>query len=434
LSHKRPIFHNEADFQHALAWTIRECYPDSNIRLEMKVHGRDSKIYLDILVIHEGRRYAIELKYKTRLFEYEIDSEEFYLNNQGAQDIGRYDVLKDLQRLEQMVTAGVADEGVLLFLTNDASYYSNASPDKQTADRDFRLHEGRTVQGTLTWGPSTGQGTMKGREEPLSLQGNYQVHWAPYTYLVGQSGGDFRYLLLTVKELNTRSLSTDSLSVAAFDREQSHAPSVEKVELSSSQEVSWLESFTQLGEIPLSQFDLRDRLANHLRQMGYSVQINRDLGTDKIDIWARRGNEIIAIEVRNKTALLDAVYCGKHIHLKNQAAQDISRYDFVSDIGKLERVVRSRSDVTGYALLLTNDPSYWQPPRKADSFDEHFRIHDGRVLKGICSWSIQASAGTTSGRDEVIHLHGAYHLQWQPYLRLGFEKNAEFRLLLVKIG
>lgn len=44
LSVKRPIFHSEADFQHSLAWEIREHYPESEIRLETKIFGPNTKV------------------------------------------------------------------------------------------------------------------------------------------------------------------------------------------------------------------------------------------------------------------------------------------------------------------------------------------------------------------------------------------------------
>lgn len=151
LSRRRPIFHNEADFQHALAWELREQY-DCKIRLERRMN-LDSKrrAYLDIWIEWNGRRIAVELKYKMSAIEHTFEDETFSLLNQGAQDIGRYDVLKDLQRLEQMVRQGFADEGYLVFLTNDASYYSNPGIEKMTADREFRIHEGRQTSGTLRW-------------------------------------------------------------------------------------------------------------------------------------------------------------------------------------------------------------------------------------------------------------------------------------------
>lgn len=180
LANKRPVFHNEADFQHALAWEIRESY-DCKIRLEKRMDIRAGKrSYLDVWVEHQGKTYGIELKYKIRGSEYVHDGETFSFLNQAAHDIGRYDVTKDLQRLEQMVSLGLVDEGVMILLTNDAAYYREPSIEKFTADRDFRIHEGRLLAGELKWSEFTGEGTMKGRTDPISLQGRYTVKWQDY--------------------------------------------------------------------------------------------------------------------------------------------------------------------------------------------------------------------------------------------------------------
>jgi hypothetical protein len=436
LSQKRPVFHNEADFQHALAWEIREYYPDSKIRLETKVHGANTKVYLDILVHYEGRKYAIELKYKTRTFECVVDGEEFSLNNQGAHDIGRYDVLKDLQRLEQMVASGVADDGILIFLTNDASYYSNPGEEKQTADRDFRLHEGRSIHGQLSWGEQTGYGTMRGREEPISLQGQYEMRWASYSHVSDTSRVEFRYLLLTVQGVQPEATEArSSISLVAVKKTiKDDVNIMNNIQTGTGEAKTWFDTFSQRGEIPLSQVDLRDKLATHLSDNGYTVRVNCELDKEKIDIWAEKDIEKIAIEVRYKTALLQTIYQGKHIHLKNQLAYDISRYDFLSDLEKMERVVRKRPDVKGYALLLTNDRVYWKPSKKQNPVDKEFHIHDGRLITGLCSWNEQASEGTTSGREESIHLTGTYRLKWQPYLSLGSKKNEQFQALLVEVS
>jgi hypothetical protein len=204
LSRKRPIFHNEADFQHALAWELREqC--DCKIRLERRM-DLDSKrrAYLDIWIEWNGRRIAVELKYKMSAIEHSFEDETFSLLNQGAQDIGRYDVLKDLQRLEQMVRQGLADEGHLVFLTNDASYYSNPGIEKTTADREFRIHEGRHISGTLRWSDNTGKGTMKGREEPIVLQGEYIFRWQPYSQLNDRPSGIINALVVVYCHIGWR--------------------------------------------------------------------------------------------------------------------------------------------------------------------------------------------------------------------------------------
>jgi hypothetical protein len=435
LAAVRPVFHSEADFQHALAWEIREFYPQSKIRLETKVYGANTKVYLDIMVQYEGRKYAIELKYKTRTLECVVDGEEFALNNHGAQDVGRYDVLKDLQRLEQMIAAGVADEGVLIFLTNDASYYTDPGEEKQTADRDFRLHEGRKVQGLLSWGEQTGQGTMKGREEPISLQGQYEMRWASYSQVGDISRGVFRYLMLPVQGVQQESSETQSFtSVVDVTQRIEEDVIIMSTAPGSDGAVTWFDLFSKRGEIPLSQIDLRDKLATHLRHIGYTVLVNRELGKDKIDIWAEKGSEIIAIEVRYKTAFLQTIHQGKHIHLKNHGAQDVSRYDFLKDVEKLERVVSQKDGVKGFALLITNDHLYWQHPKKENSVDADFHIHEKNVLTGHRMWKEYASKGTISGREEPIYFNGSYEMKWRPYLSIGSKKNEQFQALLVEVN
>ena len=51
LSKSRPIFHSEADFQHALAWQIHERLPDCQVRLEYNpLPAQKKRMYLDIWV------------------------------------------------------------------------------------------------------------------------------------------------------------------------------------------------------------------------------------------------------------------------------------------------------------------------------------------------------------------------------------------------
>ena len=65
LAIERPLFHSEADFQHALAWRSREEHPNSGVRLEYKppTNAGEERMQLDIWLVRLG--VAIELKYKT---------------------------------------------------------------------------------------------------------------------------------------------------------------------------------------------------------------------------------------------------------------------------------------------------------------------------------------------------------------------------------
>ena len=97
LAGSRPVFHSEADFQHAFAWELHGAYPSAAVRLETRPR---QGVRLDPLATIDGLRIAIEFKYLLRRLVVDIGGETFDLPNHGAQDISRYDVIKDVVRLE----------------------------------------------------------------------------------------------------------------------------------------------------------------------------------------------------------------------------------------------------------------------------------------------------------------------------------------------
>lgn len=196
LAQQRPVFHSEADFQHALAWEIQKYLPNAAIRLEYPISKYDSRMYLDIYVTQLHRLLAIELKYKTRALAIEIGSEKFTLKNQSAQDIGRYDFIRDIYRLEQMLKADQKGIGYAILLTNDSAYW-RATRNEQTVDVDFRLHNERTLNGTLRW-QGASAGTMHGRESAIALKGQYQLQWRDYSTIDSKNYGRLRYLVTSV--------------------------------------------------------------------------------------------------------------------------------------------------------------------------------------------------------------------------------------------
>jgi hypothetical protein len=196
LAETRPIFHSEADFQHALAWLIHSEHPDATIRLETRP---ERKLRLDVLVVLDGERMAIELKYFTARTDAIVGGEHFDLPNQAAQDISRHDFVKDIWRLERFVRDGVADVGWAIALSNDGSYWRlgwKADP----VDAMFRLHEGRRLQGVLAWSQLAGAGTTRTRDVPLDLTGAYECRWQPFAQIERPVGKpvELRYLALCV--------------------------------------------------------------------------------------------------------------------------------------------------------------------------------------------------------------------------------------------
>ncbi len=195
LAMVRPIFHSEADFQHALAWSIRELNHHDPVRLEFKPVPEE-RIHIDIWI---GRQppVAIELKYPTRATLANVNGEHFALTNQSAQDLTRYDFLKDVARIERISQTFPGASGFAALLTNDRSYWL-PSRRETPVDDAFRLFDGRSISGELAWLEHAGAGTVKRREQPVSIRGTYDLSWRPYSRVGKGTYGEFRYLLIAV--------------------------------------------------------------------------------------------------------------------------------------------------------------------------------------------------------------------------------------------
>jgi hypothetical protein len=194
LAKKRPIFHSEADFQHALAWQIHAVNPAASIRLELPVPV-ELRVHLDLLVESDQQRCAIELKYKTAAMTADVGGEPFSLLYHGAQDFGRYDFLKDVTRLERYVTSWENSIGHAIFLSNDSLYWKEAQPGITGAQ--FSIHHTREIHSEveMRWAAHAGPGSTKGRKEPISFKSGYSCSWESYSMV---NGSQFKYLILTV--------------------------------------------------------------------------------------------------------------------------------------------------------------------------------------------------------------------------------------------
>jgi len=199
LAAKRPIFNSEADFQLALGWEIQLAHPAARLRMEYRPAYLDRRGYLDLWAADAGWTAAIELKYFTRALDLVVGGERFELLNQGAQDISRYDFVRDVERVESVVRAQPGVRGYALALSNDSSYWRVPAYSRTTIDAAFRLHEGSTLNGRLAWATSAGAGTTRGRDKEHLLHGTYPLNWADYSRVADGPAGTFRFLLVEAR-------------------------------------------------------------------------------------------------------------------------------------------------------------------------------------------------------------------------------------------
>ncbi len=202
LAGDRPIFHSEDDFQHALDRAIRGSFPRVRVQLEQPLPLQDRRGYADLWLRTPAGDIVLELKYWTQALRTTVASEEFSLRAHSANDLGRYDLIKDLVRIEHLVDVGHAGTGAVIAITNDHLYWTK--PNRQTNDADFRIHDGRRLSGTMAWAATAGDGTTRGREADLTLRGVYRRHWQPYSTVPGGPYAEFRYLFLPVDKAPER--------------------------------------------------------------------------------------------------------------------------------------------------------------------------------------------------------------------------------------
>jgi hypothetical protein len=189
LRKKRPIFSSEKDFQFALAWEIKLLYNDANVHLEY-CPDITQNVHIDIFVEINNKIYPIELKYKTKRAFTKIDNEIFCLKNQAAQTLGKYDFLKDFQRMENLAKIiQNFDCGYTLLLTNDPSYWEKNK--KDAIDVEFQLLHGIIKTGKMEW-KGASNGTIKGREAPINLMRKYKIEWKQYSQ-INIHNGIFKY-------------------------------------------------------------------------------------------------------------------------------------------------------------------------------------------------------------------------------------------------
>jgi hypothetical protein len=192
-----------------------------------------------------------------------------------------------------------------------------------------------------------------------------------------------------------------------------------------------------------SEADLQQALAwqAHLAYSDIQVRLevripepSRPGHRERVDLLIRGDNGLLAVEVKYLTDALSVVHDGEVFELLRQGAQDISGYDVVKDVFRVEHFVRTGFCVAGAVLVISNDPSYWTDPAHGRSTNAAaFRLYDGSTLSGERAWGDRAAASTRTGRETPLVLAGTHTLRWADFSLLPGVRG-RFRSLLIEVG
>ncbi|WP_086241567.1 hypothetical protein [Campylobacter devanensis] len=160
-----------------------------------------------------------------------------------------------------------------------------------------------------------------------------------------------------------------------------------------------------------------------------------------IDILVFISNEWIPIELKYKTKnskkekMTDQI-TQEVFNLKNQGAKDINCYLYLKDIMRIESIKEQEKNnfKEGYAVFLTNDETYLNPPQNNDCVYKDFSLEDGAIKKGKLEWAEHTGAGTKKGIEDPITLKGIYKMEWNEFSNVDEERSdGTFYYLVTKI-
>ena len=183
--------------------------------------------------------------------------------------------------------------------------------------------------------------------------------------------------------------------------------------------------------------DFQHVLASHIHKVlpDCQVQLNFPIPIPgknlHLDIWLE--TERLGIKLIYTTRGLDLDWGNERYLLRDHGGQPPRRYEFLNVVQRIEEAITHGPAKMGYAIMLTNQPQYWNPPSKQDVIDAAFRLHHGRKVAGELTWAEHAGEETTRGKVNSINLLGSYSLHWRDYSRLGEGTNQQFRYLAVAV-
>ncbi len=214
MAENRPVFHSEADFQHALAIALMQ--HGYEVRLEIplvyRLAGGGTTCELDLLVMDskEDTATAIELKYFKKPFQITIENEFFDLSGSWGTNLSRFDCWADFRRVGALLNSPDAkrwriNQGFAVSLTNASEAWTVDTGIQNTLAKHFSMHQGRVVpaNASLDWHGNPGVNSVSPRRlspyAPIIVPADARCDWHDYSNIsTGQPGGHsvFRFLLL----------------------------------------------------------------------------------------------------------------------------------------------------------------------------------------------------------------------------------------------
>lgn len=201
----------------------------------------------------------------------------------------------------------------------------------------------------------------------------------------------------------------------------------------------WIESLTDLIS---NERDMQVMIADYLRHTGHYTMVDTeyrvplpelkarhvDTGSQafpwenqlSIDVVVELDGRFAAIELKYATATVDHAFTlfGEAMRdpdseiVKNQAASNLTMYNYWKDVRRIETLAQVFSHVDGgVAIIITNNRTYWKAPR-AEANYANFSMHEGNTVgRGPMTWPAGVADTITKSHPD-FQLTDPYTCRW----------------------
>ena len=161
-----------------------------------------------------------------------------------------------------------------------------------------------------------------------------------------------------------------------------------------------------------------------------------------VDIVVEKAGEFAALELKYATypvAGVETLFGQPMLTdakiLKNQAASDITMYNYWKDVCRIEMLTSIYPNVVGgIALIISNSHNYWMKPSASVNY-AHFSMHEGHTVgAGIVEWNGTPAASVVEGYPRFV-LNAAYPCRWtDTNITVEATNGDKFRYLISEIN
>lgn len=175
-------FLSEGDFQYSFAKTA-ERLGGANVVIEYPYDLDGVRRHADVSFVYDGKRYFVELKYKTTnrsgVMRHGENAPD--LKKQGAENDSMYYFYSDIEKMEGLTSSSEKPFAFCIFLTNNCSFWS--------------AHNGvQNKKVSLENGLKTNNGNIDYSDKSrLYIEHQYDIQWINF------NDESFKYLVIAIK-------------------------------------------------------------------------------------------------------------------------------------------------------------------------------------------------------------------------------------------